>query len=47
MIEEKHDDQSLNNDDISVLNVLMHSIKGISPVSTTANFMPSYDEDEA
>lgn len=35
MTEDKHDDISLNSDDLSVLNVLLHTVKGLSAISTT------------
>lgn len=41
MAEEKHletFEPSLSTDDMSVLRTLMHSIKGLSPVSTTDAF---------
>jgi hypothetical protein len=35
MTEDKHDDISLNSDDLNVLNVLLHTVKGLSAISTT------------
>lgn len=35
MAEEKIQPDEMSNDDVSVLRVLLHSIRGISPVSTT------------
>ena len=46
MAEEKLDNQTPTNDDMHVLRVLLHSIKGISPVSTEANFTPVFDDEE-
>lgn len=48
MAEEKDQTPTLNSDDINVLRVLLHNIKGISSVSTISEFA-QYDElaDEA
>ena len=35
MAEEKITPTTISSDDVSVLRVLMHTIKGISPISTT------------
>lgn len=35
MAEEKLNAATISSDDVSVLRVLMHTIKGISPISTT------------
>ncbi|HRJ06745.1 MAG TPA: hypothetical protein PK096_01705 [Candidatus Saccharibacteria bacterium] len=35
MAEENYDVESGNSDDVSVLRVLLHTLHGISPVSTT------------
>lgn len=35
MAEEKTQPSEMSNDDVHVLRVLLHSIRGISPVSTT------------
>jgi len=44
MSEEKLKDTTITNDDLNVLRVLLHSIKGISAVSTTSNeFIPVDD----
>jgi len=37
MSEENSKDTTITNDDLDVLRVLLHNIKGISAVSTTAN----------
>ena len=49
MAEEDYNDETqTNSDDVSALRVLLHSIHGISPVSTTDFVMvPASDEDEA
>ncbi|MDB5168588.1 MAG: hypothetical protein JWO55_846 [Candidatus Saccharibacteria bacterium] len=44
MAEEKIDNSTPTNDDLNVLRVLLHSIKGISPVSTAASYMLVGDE---
>ncbi len=44
MAEEKQT-QITNSDDISVLRVLLHTIKGISPVASTELASISVDED--
>lgn len=44
MAEEKTQPNEMSNDDVSVLNVLLHNIQGISPVSTT-EFVAAADED--
>jgi hypothetical protein len=41
MAEEKQPipiDQNMNTDDLSVLRMLLHTIKGLSPVSTTVDY---------
>lgn len=46
MIEEKNNDNLITNDDITVLRVLLHNIRGISAVSTS-EYVPvedSHDE---
>lgn len=42
MIEEKNNDNPITNDDITVLRVLLHTIRGISPVSTS-EYVPVED----
>lgn len=39
MAEEKLDNLAPTSDDMSVLRVLLHNIKGISPISTTEGYM--------
>ena len=39
MIEEESQD-TITSDDLDVLRVLLHNIKGISAVSTTAQYLP-------
>lgn len=46
MTEDKHDDISLNSDDLNVLNVLLHTVKGLSAVSTTAMEFAQVDDEE-
>jgi hypothetical protein len=47
MSEENSKDTTITNDDLDVLRVLLHSIKGISTVSTTANqYIPIDDTRE-
>lgn len=49
MAEEKQPDSfepTLSTDDMSVLRTLMHSIKGISAVSTTTDYAPLEDLSE-
>jgi hypothetical protein len=43
MTEEESQNTSITNDDLDVLRVLLHSIKGISPVSTVAEYLPGED----
>lgn len=47
MAEEKLDNSTPTNDDLDVLRVLLHSIKGISAVSTTPGYMPAFNEEDA
>jgi hypothetical protein len=47
MAEEKIDNSTPTSDDVNVLRVLLHSIKGISPVSTAASYMLVTDELDA
>lgn len=53
MAEEKIDNSTPTSDDLDVLRVLLHNIKGISPVSTTVtvsttvSYMPADDESNA
>ncbi|HEX7484439.1 MAG TPA: hypothetical protein VF281_04810 [Candidatus Saccharimonadales bacterium] len=47
MAEEKIDNSTPTSDDMDVLRILLHNIKGISPVSTAAAFVPADDEDVA
>jgi hypothetical protein len=47
MAEEKIDNSTPTSDDLDVLRVLLHNIKGISPVSTTPSYMPAIDEEDA
>jgi hypothetical protein len=44
MAEEKIDNSTPTSDDLDVLRVLLHNIKGISPVSTTATYEVADDE---
>lgn len=46
MAEEKIDNSTPTSDDLDVLRVLLHNIKGISPVSSTANYMPITDTED-
>jgi hypothetical protein len=46
MAEEKLDNATPTSDDLSVLRVLLHNIKGISPISTTEGYMPIEALDE-
>lgn len=45
MAEEKLVSATISSDDASVLRVLMHTIKGISPISTTEFVMVRADEE--
>lgn len=45
MAEEKLDNSTPTNDDLDVLRVLLHNIKGISAVSTAPGYMPAVSED--
>jgi hypothetical protein len=47
MAEEKLDNAAPTSDDLSVLRVLLHNIKGISPVSTTEGYLPAEVDDDA
>lgn len=40
MAEEKIDNSTPTSDDLDVLRVLLHTIKGISPISTTEGYLP-------
>lgn len=44
MAEEKFDNSTPTADDLDVLRVLLHNIKGISPVSVVPSYMPAIDE---
>jgi hypothetical protein len=44
MAEEKIDNSTPTSDDLSVLRVLLHSIKGISPISTAASYVTTDDD---
>ena len=44
MAEERHID-AVNSDDTTVLRTLLHTIRGLSPVSTTDYALVSLDED--
>jgi hypothetical protein len=46
MAEEKIDNSTPTSDDLDVLRVLLHTIKGISPISTTEGYMPTDTSDE-
>lgn len=46
MTEDKHDDISLNSDDLNVLNVLLHTVKGLSAISTTGLQAAQADDTE-
>ncbi len=39
MAEEEKNRETITNDDIMVLRVLLHDIKGLSPVSSTTNYL--------
>lgn len=39
MAEEKLDNTAPTSDDLDVLRVLLHTIKGISPISTTEGYL--------
>jgi len=45
MAEEKLTPTTISSDDVSVLRVLMHTIKGISPTSTTEFVTVPVDEE--
>jgi hypothetical protein len=45
MAEEKLDNSTPTSDDLDVLRVLLHNIKGISPVSTAASFAATGDDE--
>ena len=45
MAEEKITQSTISSDDTSVLRVLLHTIKGISPISTTEFVTVSSDEE--
>lgn len=45
MAEENDKEITMSSDDISVLRVLLHSIKGISPVSTTEMSLDFLDDE--
>ncbi len=47
MAEEKDQIPTLNSDDINVLRILLHNIKGISPISTVSGFASLDDLDVA
>lgn len=47
MAEEKIDNSTPTSDDMDVLRVLLHNIKGISAVSTTPGYMPAISDDDA
>ena len=47
MAEEKIDNSTPTSDDLDVLRVLLHNIKGISPVSTAPSFIPVDADEEA
>ena len=46
MAEEKLDNATPTNDDMHVLRVLLHNIKGLSPVSTDASFIPAIEDED-
>jgi len=46
MAEEKSHAPDLNHDDIDVLRILLHSIKGLSPISTVSGFASLEDLDD-
>lgn len=43
---EEENTPSITNDDMDTLRVLLHTIRGISPVSTTTAFAPADEEIE-
>ncbi len=45
MVEEKVTQSTISSDDTSVLRVLLHTIKGISPISTTEFVTVQVDEE--
>lgn len=47
MAEEKLDNATPTSDDLDVLRVLLHNIKGISPVSAAPNYLPVIDDENA
>ena len=47
MAEEKIDNSTPTSDDLDVLRVLLHNIKGISPVSSAASYVSMIDEEGA
>jgi hypothetical protein len=46
MIEEEDNNSTITNDDLSVLRVLLHNIKGISSVSSTTSYTPTEDHSD-
>ena len=47
MAEEKIDNSTPTRDDMDVLRVLLQTIKGISPVSTTETYLPTVNDEAA
>lgn len=47
MAEEKLENSTPTSDDLDVLRVLLHNIKGISAVSTAPGYMPAIGDDNA
>jgi hypothetical protein len=45
MAEEKIDNSTPTSDDLDVLRVLLHNIKGISPISTAVSYTPAGDDE--
>jgi hypothetical protein len=43
MTEEDSNNNTITSDDLSVLRVLLHQIKGISAVSSTTTYVPESD----
>lgn len=47
MAEEKNHPEQISSDDVSVLRVLLHEVRGLSPVSEVTHLEISLDDDAA
>lgn len=47
MAEENLPNETPTSDDLDVLRVLLHNIKGVSSVSTVTSYAPTTDDDDA